>query len=96
MLIRCKRSFKPLFELGFILGFKEVLTARLLLLTFKKDSLHDLVKQIPIHKKFAIFSFDSRNFNAEVQNVSNIFAARGQITNFFAFFYGFGDLSLKF
>ena len=74
----------------------EVLPARLLLFPFKKNSLHDLFKQFLRHQEFTVFRFDSHSFNAEVQNVPNIFAARGQFTNFFAFFYGFGDLSLKF
>ena len=82
--------------MGIIRGFVEVLPARLLLFPFMKDSLHDLVKQFLRHQEFAVFSFDPHSFNAEVQNLSNIFTARFQIANFFAFFDGFWDLSLKF
>ena len=82
--------------MGIIRGFVEVLPARLLLFPFKKDSLHDLFKQFLRHQEFAVFRFDSQSFNAEVQNVSNIFAARGQFTNFFTFFDGLWDLSLEF
>ena len=74
----------------------EILAARLLRYSIKRDSLHDLVKQILSHQEFAIFSFDSHNFNAKVHGVFNIIAARVQIADFFAFFYGFRDLSLKF
>jgi hypothetical protein len=60
------------------------------------DSLHNQVKQILVHQEFAIFSFYSQNFNAEVQNVSNIFAARFQVLNFYTIFNSFRDKSLKF
>jgi hypothetical protein len=49
-----------------------------------------------MHQEFAVLSFDSQDFNAEVQNVSNIFAARFQILDFLAVFNGFGDDFLKF
>ena len=88
--------FQPLFALFIINGFVKVLPARLLLFPFSKDTLHDLVKQFFRHQEFTVFRFDSKNFNAEVQNVSNIFAARVQISHFFAKFDGFRDLSLKF
>ena len=82
--------------MGIIRGFVEVLPARLLLFPFTKDMLHDLVKQFFRHQEFTVFRFDCKNFNAEVQNVSNIFAACVQISHFFAKFDGFRDLSLKF
>ena len=85
-----------MFALFIINDFVEVLPARLLLFPFTKDTLHDLVKQFFRHQEFTVFRFDSKNLNAEVQNVSNIFAARIQIAHFFAKFDGFRDLSLKF
>ena len=96
MTISSERLFQPFFALFIINGFVEVLPARLLLLPFTKDTLHDLGKQILGHQEFTVFRFDCKNFNAEVQNVSNIFAACVQISHFFAKFDGFGDLSLKF
>ena len=87
---------KPFSALGIIIGFLEILVARHFLLPLSKDSLHNQVKQILMHQEFAVLSFDSQDFNAEVQNVSNIFAASFQILDFFTVFNGFGDDFLKF
>ena len=58
--------------------------------------LHNLIKQILSHQKFAVFGSDSKNFNTEVQHQFDIFAAGIQVVHFFAIFDRFRDQSLQF